>query len=81
MYFNIHLILSIKRLQASHVPVVILKYLAHLTEKESEESEDDKVSATGKVRQFIHLKSGRDRKEDQLHTNGHDRADGEVILV
>lgn len=63
------------------MPVIILEYLAHLTEKESEEGEDDKVGAAGKVRQFIQLKSGRDREEDQLHANGHDRAHGEVILV
>ena len=52
-----------------------------MTEKESEESEDDEVGATGEVRQLVHLESGRDRKEDQLHTDGHNRAHGEMIFV
>lgn len=56
-------------------------YLAHLTEKESEEGEDDEVGAAGEVRQFVQLKGGRDREENQLHTDRHDRAYGEMILV
>jgi len=52
-----------------------------LTEKESEESEDDEVGAAGKIRQLVHLESSRDREEDELHTDGHDRAYGEMILV
>jgi len=62
-------------------PVIALEYLAHLTEKESEEGEDDEVGAAGKIRKLIHLEGGRDCKEDQLHSDRHDRAYGKVILV
>lgn len=52
-----------------------------MTEKEGEEGEDDEVGATGEVRQLVQLESGCDREEDELHTDGHDRAHGEVIFV
>jgi len=62
-------------------PVIALEYLAHLTEKESEEGEDDEVGAAGKIRKLIHLEGGRDCKEDQLHSDRYDCAYGKVILV
>lgn len=52
-----------------------------MTEKESEEGEDDEVGAAGEVCQFIQLEGGGDREENELHTDGHDRAHGEMILV
>jgi len=52
-----------------------------LTEKEGEEGEDDEVGAAGKICQFVHLEGGRDREENELHADGHDRAHGEMILV
>lgn len=52
-----------------------------MTEKKSEESEDDEVGAAGKVCQFIQLEGGRDREENELHADGHDRAHGEMVLV
>lgn len=62
-------------------PVIILEYLAHLTEKESEEGEDNEVGAAGEVRQLVQLEGGGDREEDELHTDRDDRAHRQVILV
>lgn len=70
-----------EKIERRHIAATVLNYLAHLTEKESEECEDDEVGAASEVRHFVHLKGGRDCEEDQLHNDGHDRAYGKMVLV
>lgn len=61
--------------------VLLLEYLAHLAEKESEKGEDDEVRAASKIRQLVQLESRCNREEDDLHSNGDNRAYREVVLV
>lgn len=56
-------------------------YPSYLTQEKGEQSQDDKISATGEIRQLIQLKSGGNYKKNNLHSNGHHGANAEMVFV